>query len=376
MVAGDERAEVLVHTRLAADTVGATKMDRPEDIEPNPATGKVYLALTNNTNRGGPGRRRGRGEPARRQPRRPRHRARPRPATTPARTTFGWNILLVCGRPGRRRHLLRRLRRGQVSPISCPDNVAFDEAGNLWISTDGQPGTIGLDDALHRVTLTGEGRGRVEQFLAVPGRPRDLWPRHRQPRRAWSTCACSTRARTARGSCRRPLPRLPAPGHPAGRGLGRTTAKRHPGLPRLERGHPWGVRSTISRAPDTPRRCIRPTQPDLDRLPTWLTRRGWSRPGSGVTPWPAARDEGFTFFDWLSAVDRTYDEAAPGFDVTAPPARRRHPGRPARHPARGPGQRRRAHRLRHHVFAGAAWHERETYEMFGIDFAGFDDGTG
>ena len=31
----------------------------------------------------------------------------------------------------------------------------------------------------------------------------------------------------------------------------------------------------------------------------------------------AARDEGFTFFDWLSAVDRTYDEAAPGFDVTA-----------------------------------------------------------
>ena len=31
----------------------------------------------------------------------------------------------------------------------------------------------------------------------------------------------------------------------------------------------------------------------------------------------AARDEGYTFFDWLSAVDRTYDEAAPGFDVTA-----------------------------------------------------------
>ena len=28
------------------------------------------------------------------------------------------------------------------------------------------------------------------------------------------------------------------------------------------------------------------------------------------------------------------------------------------------------------VFAGAAWHERETFEMFGIDFAGFDDGSG
>ena len=28
------------------------------------------------------------------------------------------------------------------------------------------------------------------------------------------------------------------------------------------------------------------------------------------------------------------------------------------------------------VFAGAAWHERETHEMFGIDFDGFDDGSG
>jgi NADH-quinone oxidoreductase subunit C len=28
------------------------------------------------------------------------------------------------------------------------------------------------------------------------------------------------------------------------------------------------------------------------------------------------------------------------------------------------------------LWAGAAWHERETHEMFGIDFDGFDDGTG
>jgi len=28
------------------------------------------------------------------------------------------------------------------------------------------------------------------------------------------------------------------------------------------------------------------------------------------------------------------------------------------------------------LWSGAAWHERETHEMFGIDFEGFDDGTG
>ena len=89
-----------------------------------------------------------------------------------------------------------------------------------------------------------------------------------------------------------------------------------------------------------------------------------------------AREEGFAFLDWLSAVDRTYDEAAAGFDVVC------HLYDVGRTGAlRGALLRTRVAdgtplASVTDVFAGAAWHERETFEMFGIEFDGYDDGTG
>jgi secreted PhoX family phosphatase len=44
-------ADVAIFTRLAADAVGATKMDRPEWNGVHPRTGEVYFTLTNNSNR-------------------------------------------------------------------------------------------------------------------------------------------------------------------------------------------------------------------------------------------------------------------------------------------------------------------------------------
>ncbi|MFN7855547.1 MAG: PhoX family protein, partial [Acidovorax sp.] len=47
----DDAADICINTRLAADAVGATKMDRPEWNAVNPANGEIYFTLTNNSNR-------------------------------------------------------------------------------------------------------------------------------------------------------------------------------------------------------------------------------------------------------------------------------------------------------------------------------------
>ncbi|ALD64595.1 phosphatase [Arthrobacter sp. LS16] len=169
MVDGMSVEEVLVYTRLAADKIGATKMDRPEDVEPSPVSGKLYVALTNNSDRGKAGKE-GATEQNPRVANRDGHVLELTEAGNDATATkFTWNILLVAGDPKvNSSTYFSGYPAQKVSPISCPDNLAFDSAGNLWISTDGAPGTIGYSDALHKVTLTGKDRGRVEQFLAVP----------------------------------------------------------------------------------------------------------------------------------------------------------------------------------------------------------------
>lgn len=167
-VPGMSVAEVLVYTRLAADQVGPTKMDRCEDVQPSLLTGKVYVACTNNSDRGKPGKE-GATEANPRSLNRDGHIVEITEAPGQTGTSFAWNLLLVCGDPAKNGSTyFAGFPADQVSPISCPDNVAFDSAGDLWISTDGAPSSIGYADGLFKVTLEGAERGKVEQFLAVP----------------------------------------------------------------------------------------------------------------------------------------------------------------------------------------------------------------
>jgi len=167
-VPGMSVEQVLVYTRLAADKVGPTKMDRCEDVEPSLHTGKVYVACTNNSNRG-TGSNEGATEVNPRNQNRDGHIVEITETGDQTSTTFTWNLLMVCGDPAQGDvTYFSGFPVDKVSPISCPDNLAFDSVGNLWISTDGAPSSIGRADGLFKVTLDGAERGKVEQFLAVP----------------------------------------------------------------------------------------------------------------------------------------------------------------------------------------------------------------
>lgn len=165
-VDGFTAEEVYVFTRLAADKAGATKMDRPEDIEPNPVNGRIYAALTNNSDRGAAGK-------AAADEANPRNGNKnghvlewDEAGGDAASTKFAWRLLLVCGDPATADTYFGGFPKDQVSPISCPDNVAFDPYGNLWISTDGN--ALGANDGLFSVPVAGPERGHVKQFLTVP----------------------------------------------------------------------------------------------------------------------------------------------------------------------------------------------------------------
>ena len=161
--------DVLINTRQAALLMGATRMDRPEDLQVNPRNGKLYCAMTNNTNRTASG---ANGVDA----------ANPRPNNRHghvievtetggdhASLTFRWEIFMLCGNPlnpADEPLYFAGFDKNRVSAISCPDNVTFDRRGNLWIATDGQISTFNRNDGIFVVPTEGADRGFVRQFFS------------------------------------------------------------------------------------------------------------------------------------------------------------------------------------------------------------------
>ncbi len=133
-----------INTRGAADALGATKMDRPEDIEWNHITKSAWVALTNNTSRTT-------SDAA--NPRSPNymgHVLEIKEANgNPASLNFNWSIPILCGDPNATDQNKKLIIYGQPASsttpaISAPDNFVIDKLGNVWIATDGNPSSSRL----------------------------------------------------------------------------------------------------------------------------------------------------------------------------------------------------------------------------------------
>ena len=164
----NSQADVMIETRLAADLVGATPMDRPEDVEPNPASGKVYVMLTNNSKRKGDA-----VDAA--NPRGPNPFGHIVELSPPDgdhdAVSYKWDILVKCGDPSVAEvGALWNPATTENGWFAAPDNCAVDGKGRLWISTDQGSGwsKTGTADGVWAMETEGELRGTGKMFFRVP----------------------------------------------------------------------------------------------------------------------------------------------------------------------------------------------------------------
>jgi secreted PhoX family phosphatase len=187
------QGDVVIKVRAAADLLGATPMDRPEDVEPSPITGRIYIPCTKSENRGD-----ARDEWSGRKTDAGVNAANPRPENRSGHiieiaeagddataTRFEWNVFLLAGDPKAGRYIVdaRDLVPGrlastdtyfggypnpaELSPVHCPDNLGIDPQGRLWIVTDsderGRP-----NNGCFVVPTSGPQRGLLKQLASGP----------------------------------------------------------------------------------------------------------------------------------------------------------------------------------------------------------------
>ncbi|MEO9571899.1 MAG: alkaline phosphatase PhoX [Polaribacter sp.] len=111
-----DQTELLIRAREAAKLLGATELNRPEDIEIDPITGHVLVSLTNNSDK----------------------------------NDFHGSILKIEETNGKFDALTFKASTykagGEEHGFSCPDNLAFDLAGNLWLTSDMSGSSMNKED--------------------------------------------------------------------------------------------------------------------------------------------------------------------------------------------------------------------------------------
>jgi secreted PhoX family phosphatase len=161
----NDQGDVLIDTRLAADLLGATPMDRPEDAQPR-GDGTAYIMLTNNSRR------------TETNAANPRTKSRfghiieiKEEGGNHAAVKGTWSILVKCGDPN-----VSEVG-AQWNPdtsehgwFGSPDNCTFDADGRLWISTDqgSNWGRTGKSDGLYGLETEGDARGTSKLFFRGP----------------------------------------------------------------------------------------------------------------------------------------------------------------------------------------------------------------
>ncbi len=141
----EDQTEVLVRARYAALMLGGTPLDRPEDIDIDPLTGAVYVSLTNNIGKNN-------------------HYGSilklVESGTDPLSLSFKATNFMAGG---------------PETGFACPDNLAFDPHGGLWVTSDISGSVIGKppyekfgNNGLFYVPTRGKHAGRVLQVASAP----------------------------------------------------------------------------------------------------------------------------------------------------------------------------------------------------------------
>jgi hypothetical protein len=165
------QGDVVIEARRAADLLGATPMDRPEDVEPNPVNGKVYALMTNNS-------RRKLGQTDAANPRFDNTAGHIIEMTPPggegkdadhAADTFTWEHFIIAGDPTWGSTLYGK-GTSKNGWFAAPDGAVIDAKGRLWIATDqgGAQAGFGTGDGIWACDTSGDGRAVTRYFFRCP----------------------------------------------------------------------------------------------------------------------------------------------------------------------------------------------------------------